>query len=265
MVVWQHAAEFTSVTRYCGQLLLYLLLGIETNAALPDRRIFTFYGIWCLNEVFTGVCNWSLPWNKATPYSTILVTSFFILSSHRHTFNPKLSFLQVLCLFLISPVRATSLAHLIILIIFIEEHNLWSSSICSFLQPIINYLFLIYFLSVASSQTPSIDFIPWRFAFVKKSCLYKFRSKSLAHQFPLHHGFVIIVASRFSRHLLSDCHSSIHIFTTVTGLQLGISLSLQNMSCTALCPSWRIFVFCKGAEINLLRSVIVCIPFIHYY
>ena len=53
--------EFTSVTRYCGQLLLCLLHRIETNAVSLDRKIFAFYGSLSLTKVLTGVRDWSLP------------------------------------------------------------------------------------------------------------------------------------------------------------------------------------------------------------
>lgn len=141
-------------------------------------------------KVFIGVCNWSLHWDKSAPRSTLLLTSLFILSSHKHPSQPKLSFPQALCLFLISPVRATSLTLFIILITFIEEHKLWSSSVCIFLQTLINYLFLNYFLSVSSSQIPSIDFIPVAFHIY----IYKKRTVFISFAvncFPINFHFIV--------------------------------------------------------------------------
>jgi hypothetical protein len=102
-----------------------------------------FYG-----TVFTRARHWSLSWARCiqfTPFKSIYLRSILILSSHLRLCHPSGLFpsdfpIKILYEFLISPMDATFPTHLklldlITLIIHGQVYKLWSSSLCSFLQP----------------------------------------------------------------------------------------------------------------------------------
>jgi hypothetical protein len=79
-------------------------------------------------------------------------TSILILSSHPCLFLHRDLFLltKTLYIFLLPTMRATCpvqlrVIHLIVLITFGEEYKLWSSSLCSCLQPRIIYYYYYYY------------------------------------------------------------------------------------------------------------------------
>jgi len=105
-----------------------------------------YYGTRRFITVFTSAHHWSLSWVRclfSTPFhpvSLILVlVSFHICLSLSSGLFPYGFPIRILYAFSISPTPATRPAHLTLLdfitLIFGEAYKLWSSSLCSLLQP----------------------------------------------------------------------------------------------------------------------------------
>jgi hypothetical protein len=99
-----------------------------------------FYGTRRFTIVFTRAFQWFLSWARSIrsiPLHHISLRSTLILSTHLRLVHPSGVFPSGIPLL---PIRVTCPAYLIllqliILIIIGEEFKLWSSSLCSFLQP----------------------------------------------------------------------------------------------------------------------------------
>jgi hypothetical protein len=108
----------------------------------------TFYGTRRFITVFTRALRCLLSWARSIqpiPPHPVSLRSILILFTHLRLGLPSGLFpsgfhTNILYAFLLSPIRTTCSAHLIvldliILIILGEEYKLWSSTLCSFLQP----------------------------------------------------------------------------------------------------------------------------------
>jgi hypothetical protein len=127
----------------CSRVLLEKLIVTQLVKKIP-----VFYGIRRFITVYTRSRLWSLSWARCiqfTPSSPIFRRSILILSFHLHLGLPSGLFpsgypTTILYTFLISFTRATWSARFIILdlitlITFGKAYKLWSSPLCSILQP----------------------------------------------------------------------------------------------------------------------------------
>jgi len=105
------------------------------------------YGIRRFLNELTKTRHWTLTWTSRIQFSPsipISLRSISMLSSHLHLgllngLLPSGFPTEILCAFLIVSMRATYLTHVIrdfiTLTIFVEACKLWSSSLCSLLNP----------------------------------------------------------------------------------------------------------------------------------
>jgi hypothetical protein len=132
-----------SLTHSRGWALLENLTIVQ-----PLKNFPAFYATQRFITAFTRALHWSLFWARwiqSIPSHPISLRSILMLSTHLRLRLPSGRFpygypTNILYAFAFSPIRATfsarlKLLDLIILIILGEECKLWSSSLCSFLQP----------------------------------------------------------------------------------------------------------------------------------
>jgi len=139
----------------------------ETKSLSLSWKFSTFYETHSFITVFTRTCHSSLSWVtwiQSTPSDPVSLRSILMLSLHLCQELPSDFLTKILYIFP-SPMHATYPAHLIFLdsitIIFGEEYKLWSSLLCSFLQPTTIFSLLgVNILLRTLFLTPSIYVLP---------------------------------------------------------------------------------------------------------
>jgi hypothetical protein len=146
-----------------------LSLSSEAPVAQPLKKFPTFYGTWRFITMFTRALHRSLSQAKLIkPVTTYTVSriSILMLSSNLHLSLPSgllpYGFLTRNPIYMpLCRMHATCFSHLnlpdlIVIIIFGEQYKFWSSSVCSFLQPLSLHLFGPNILSILFSNTLSL-------------------------------------------------------------------------------------------------------------